>query len=107
VNTESKKIVGSWSAGRNDPYFNGHFPGQPILPAVATVQHAFTFLKDELDAPHLQLLEVKSAKFASPIAPGTTVKTEASQTKPNEWILELTDASSDRDLASLHFIVNA
>jgi 3-hydroxymyristoyl/3-hydroxydecanoyl-(acyl carrier protein) dehydratase len=105
MNTEITTVDGIWRAGQDDPYFQGHFPGQPILPAVATVHHTFQFLKKELASPHLHLIEVKSAKFASPIPPNTQVKTQGSQTKPNEWQLELSEEGTDRELASLHFIV--
>lgn len=105
MNAETKKVVGVWSAHPEDPFFNGHFPGNPILPAVASVHHAFRFLKQQLEQPHLHLDEIKSAKFTHPIPPNTNVKTEACEVRPQEWHLELTDADSGRDLASLQFII--
>lgn len=105
MDAETKKVTCLWSARHDDPFFDGHFPGRPILPAVATVQHAFRYLRDELRTPDLKLVEVKSAKFASPIVPNTQVQMKASQPKPNEWELELTEAGSERALAQLHFIV--
>lgn len=99
-------MVGTWCAHHDDPYFNGHFPGNPILPAVASVHHAFRFLKEQLKQPELRLIEIKSAKFAAPIPPNTQVKTEAAQVKADEWHLELTEATSGKDLASLQFIVH-
>ena len=98
-------MIGVWNARQDDPFFDGHFPGRPILPAVATVQHAFQFLRDQLRAPELKLVEVKSAKFASPIVPNTQVQTTAIQKNANEWELELTEAGSQRELAQLHFVV--
>lgn len=105
MNAETKKVVGTWSAHPQDPFFNGHFPGNPILPAVASVHHAFRFLKEQLAEPGLRLIEVKSAKFSAPIPPNTEVRTEASEVRPQEWHLELTEAGSGKDLASLQFIV--
>ena len=105
MNAETKKVIGTWSAGHDDPFFNGHFPGNPILPAVASVHHAFRFLKEQLEQPGLKLTEIKSAKFAAPIPPNTEVKTEAAQVKPDEWHLELTESKSGKELASLQFIV--
>ena len=105
MDVEIKRVEGVWNADPKDPLFNGHFPGRPILPAVATVEHAFVCLKQMLDAPQLKLVEVKSAKFASPITPNTKVKTMASELKRNEWQIALTEAESCRELAELHFIV--
>lgn len=105
MDEEIKKMMGVWNARPDDPFFDGHFPGRPILPAVATVQHAFQFLQEQLHAPELKLVEVKSAKFASPIVPNTQVQTTATQRKPNEWELELTEAGSQRELAQLYFVV--
>lgn len=105
MESENKTVEGLWNARQDDPFFNGHFPGRPILPAVATIQHAFHFLKDQLHTPGLKLVEVKSAKFASPIVPNMSVKMKAAQLNPKEWEMELIESDSEKEIAQLHFIV--
>src|SRR3989338_1669303 len=34
-----KKIIGYKSVSGNEPYFQGHFPGRPIMPGVLIVCH--------------------------------------------------------------------
>lgn len=99
-----KEIRGLWFADPQSPFLNGHFPGRPILPAIQTVELSIDFLRRQLQQPNLKIQSVKSAKFASPISPGMTVETSASEVRPNEWQLELQERGSGRQLASLRLV---
>lgn len=50
-------------------FFDGHFPGEPVLPAVAQVDAAIALASRILGAPH-RLAEVTRAKFTAPTGPG-------------------------------------
>lgn len=100
----SSKIKGVWTANPELPFFNGHFPNRPILPAVETITLAVNFIRDQLGRPDLRVQTVKMAKFNSPISPGTVVLTEAETVEPNEWQMELMDQSSGQSLASLRLV---
>lgn len=53
-------------------WFHGHFPGQPILPAVAVlslVMNALSFFGKERSL-HLKGFQVRKARFTLPIRPG-------------------------------------
>jgi 3-hydroxyacyl-[acyl-carrier-protein] dehydratase len=52
--------------------FSGHFPGNPILPAIVQVC-AVVSLAEEDGGKALRLEAVRSAKFLSPIRPGEEV----------------------------------
>ena len=52
--------------------FSGHFPGNPILPAIVQVC-AVVSLAEEEGGKALRLAAVRSAKFLSPIRPGEEV----------------------------------
>jgi 3-hydroxyacyl-[acyl-carrier-protein] dehydratase len=52
--------------------FSGHFPGNPILPAIVQVC-AVICLAEEECGKALRLSAVRSAKFLSPIRPGEEV----------------------------------
>jgi 3-hydroxymyristoyl/3-hydroxydecanoyl-(acyl carrier protein) dehydratase len=58
------------AAGRDDPAFDGHFPGRPILPGVALVARAMDALQ-RATATQASDWTLESAKFSSPVAPGT------------------------------------
>lgn len=52
--------------------FQGHFPGNPLLPAFAQIQMAQVMLETAWQAP-LQLARIDKAKFREPLRPGQTV----------------------------------
>jgi 3-hydroxyacyl-[acyl-carrier-protein] dehydratase len=60
-----------WNVQANHPAFEGHFPGQPILPGVVSVAQALEACVAHLGRAWLAgPLEVASAKFLSPLKPG-------------------------------------
>jgi 3-hydroxymyristoyl/3-hydroxydecanoyl-(acyl carrier protein) dehydratase len=52
------------------PAFEGHFPGHPILPGVVLLAELIAAMRAD-DAGAAREWRVESAKFASPVAPGT------------------------------------
>ena len=61
----------------NEPFFQGHFPGQPVLPGVLTIEmmaQAGSFLiLSQVDNPlskNMFFSAVEKAKFKKPIIPG-------------------------------------
>lgn len=92
-----------WKVDPNLPYFNGHFPGTPILPAIAIVDASTYVLQRALDQADLRLKAVTVAKFMSPILPNQTVHIEVQKQSETEWHIEWTDgaATNPRVLANL------
>ncbi|MGZ3722805.1 MAG: ApeI family dehydratase [Bdellovibrionales bacterium] len=92
-----------WKVDASLPYFNGHFPGTPILPAVAIVDASTYVLQRALDQADLRLKAVTVAKFMSPILPNQTVHIGLQKQSENEWQIEWTDgaATAPRLLATL------
>jgi 3-hydroxymyristoyl/3-hydroxydecanoyl-(acyl carrier protein) dehydratase len=80
-----------WKVDPSLPYFNGHFPGTPILPAVAIVDASTYILKRALDQPELRLSAVAVAKFLSPIQPNRQVHIEIQQQGEKDWQIEWSD----------------
>lgn len=62
----------------NEPFFNGHFPGRPLMPGVlvveAIVQSAcFTValhLKNSMNNPGVSFMTIDKCKFRKPVLPG-------------------------------------
>jgi 3-hydroxyacyl-[acyl-carrier-protein] dehydratase len=54
------------------PAFNGHFPGQPVLPAVTQIMMAAHILSAGSGGKRV-LKEIKKAKFSTVIRPGDTI----------------------------------
>lgn len=72
-----KRIAGVKNVTINEPFFQGHFPGHPIMPgvlileAMAQVGGIFAFLGDEVDENQVTyFLGIDKAKFRKPVLPG-------------------------------------
>ena len=75
---DSESLVAIKSVSINEPFFQGHFPGRPLMPGVlvieAIVQAAcFTVamkLKDSMKNPGVSFMTIDKCKFRKPIIPG-------------------------------------
>jgi 3-hydroxymyristoyl/3-hydroxydecanoyl-(acyl carrier protein) dehydratase len=67
------ELRGAFEVERDDPAFEGHFPGRPILPGVALVAEAMAAL-ERATGTEASDWTLENAKFASPVAPGTRLE---------------------------------
>ena len=78
---KGKSLVALKNMTINEPFFQGHFPGQPVMPGVLSLEimaQAGSFLmlsqiKDPLSM-NMFFSTVESAKFRKPITPGDQLK---------------------------------
>ena len=77
VNKEEQKIKGLKNVTINEEFFNGHFPGHPIMPGVLIVegmaQCLGVIVMDGVEGKVPYFVGVESAKFKSPIKPGDQI----------------------------------
>ena len=93
--------VVDWTVPSDLPYLQGHFPDQPILPAIAIIDASTYLLQCALEQPGLAVKAVANAKFLSPIVPGTQVQIQMTAISEREWTIDWLEAGSRRELASL------
>lgn len=74
---DGKRIVGLKNVSANEQFFQGHFPGNPVMPGVLIVEAmaqccAVLFLKDIEDRDRKLFLfgGVDKARFRKPVIPG-------------------------------------
>lgn len=74
---ERERVVGLKNVTVNEPFFSGHFPGHPIMPAVliieAMAQVGGVLLLNTVDNPESKLvyfMGIDNAKFRRPVRPG-------------------------------------
>jgi UDP-3-O-[3-hydroxymyristoyl] N-acetylglucosamine deacetylase/3-hydroxyacyl-[acyl-carrier-protein] dehydratase len=72
-----EKVVGIKNVTANEPFFEGHFPGQPVMPGVlileAMAQTGGILLLNGIDNPGNKLvyfMAIDNAKFRKPVIPG-------------------------------------
>lgn len=62
-----------------EPFFQGHFPGTPIMPGVlqvAAMVQAASLLASEGGSPSLRLVRLERVKFRKPVLPGDVLRIE-------------------------------
>ena len=78
-----KRIVAIKNVTANEPFFNGHFPGYPIMPGVlmveAIAQAGGALLLTEIpdrDTKLMVFTGIEKAKFRKPVTPGDQLRIE-------------------------------
>lgn len=62
-----RRVETSLSFAADDPCLDGHFPGDPVVPAAAILAEVVTLVETELART---VVEVTRAQFRRPLAPG-------------------------------------
>ena len=80
---EKKRIVGIKNVSINEPFFQGHFPGHPIMPGVliveAMAQVGGVLLMGTVDDPESKVvyfMSLDNIKFRRPVKPGDQLRLE-------------------------------
>jgi beta-hydroxyacyl-ACP dehydratase FabZ len=79
-----KRIVGVKNISINEPFFQGHFPGRPIMPGVLIIEAmaqtggilALLSTPENLGNPSIFLLGVDKVRFRKPVVPGDQLMLE-------------------------------
>ena len=86
--TPGKNITAIKNVTRNEPFFNGHFPNQPVMPGVliveAMAQAGGILMLYELENPSEKLIYftgIDKVKFRRPVTPGDQLRLEIELTK--------------------------
>ena len=81
ITDPGKALIALKNLTINEPFFQGHFPGQPVMPGVLSLEimaQAGSFLMlSQVDDPlsmNMFFSAVDSAKFRRPITPGDQLK---------------------------------
>ena len=84
---EGNKIVGLKNITMNEPYFQGHFPGHPIMPGVLQLE-AMAQVGGLLMMKHAEavrqlayFMAAESVKWRKPVLPGDTLIIEVEMMK--------------------------
>ena len=90
---ENKRVVGIKNVTINEPFFQGHFPGHPIMPGVLLIEAmaqvgGVMALKAETEPSKkvIYFMSIDKAKFRKPVVPGDQVRFELELVKVRSTI---------------------
>lgn len=106
-----KKIVGIKNLSINEEFFQGHFPGNPIMPGVLIIEalaQAAGILALRSGAPGgkaVYFMSIERAKFRKPVVPGDQLRLEVSilQSRGNVWKFSGNALVEDKMVAEAEF----
>jgi 3-hydroxyacyl-[acyl-carrier-protein] dehydratase len=81
------RAVGIKAVSINEPFFQGHFPGRPIMPGVLIIEalaqtagiHAVTSMGAAAEGKLVYFMSIEAAKFRKPVEPGVILRLEVVQ----------------------------
>ena len=95
IESTDKKIVGLKNVTINEPFFQGHFPGHPIMPgvlileAMAQVGGVGVLSLSENRGKMAYFLSIKEAKFRKPVVPGDQLIIEVEIVKKKLSVMQV------------------
>lgn len=93
-----KRIVGIKNVTMNEPFFQGHFPGRPIMPGVLIIEAmaqtgGVLALKsvppEEVKNKVILFMSIDKAKFRKPVIPGDQLRFEIDVIRQRSNIMSL------------------
>lgn len=74
--------IGIKNVTMNEPFFQGHFPGHPVMPGVLIIESmaqtaaglVISTLGPEAGIPVVYFMSIENAKFRKPVTPGDTLR---------------------------------
>lgn len=89
IELSANHVVGIKNVTINEPYFKGHFPGNPVMPGVlqieAMAQAGGVMILSAMDNPSKYLtyfMKIENAKFKEKVVPGDTLILRLDLTSP-------------------------
>lgn len=80
-----------WVVPENLPYFEGHFPGNPVLPGVALLDLSQVVIRRTDSRLKGMFLTIKSAKFSEIVRPKDQLSLLLRRNQSNQWVIEFSN----------------
>lgn len=108
---KSKKAVGIKNVSANEYFFEGHFPGNPIMPGVLIVEALaqtagiLTNVSAEKKYKGVYFMSIEKAKFRKPVVPGDQLRLEVELVRQRSTVLRFSGLAKvdDKVVAEAEF----
>lgn len=89
-----RKVLARKNVTVNEPYFTGHFPGNPVMPGVLQVEAmaqagAIACAPEQNEAIDVLIAKIGEAKFKRQVVPGDVLEVHAEITNEKRGILSV------------------
>ncbi len=91
---KSKSAVGIKNVSANEGFFEGHFPGNPIMPGVLIIEALaqtagiLANVSSEKKYKSVYFMSIERAKFRKPVVPGDQLRLEVELVKQRNTVLK-------------------
>ncbi|MGD2080743.1 MAG: 3-hydroxyacyl-ACP dehydratase FabZ [Nitrospirota bacterium] len=91
---KSKRVVGIKNVSANEHFFEGHFPGNPIMPGVLIIEALaqtagiLTNVSADKKFKGVYFMSIEKAKFRKPVVPGDQLRLEVELVKQRNTVLK-------------------
>jgi beta-hydroxyacyl-ACP dehydratase FabZ len=76
-----ERVVGLKNVTMNEPFFQGHFPGTPVMPGVLIIEAmaqvggilAYSTIEEAQERPLIYFMGIDKARFRKPVVPGDQI----------------------------------
>jgi beta-hydroxyacyl-ACP dehydratase FabZ len=103
---DDEKIVARKMVSRNEPHFEGHFPGHPVMPGVLIVEamaqagalYAARLTKFDPATQVIYFMAIDKVKFRKPVVPGDLLRIEVVPLRKGGAIWKMRGEGKVRDV---------
>lgn len=102
---DNNSLSASFIVSEDLPSFKGHFPGDPILPAVSIIDICLHLLAQANPQISHTNIEVKKSKFMDMVRPGQEIIISAESPDGHSWTMQWRTKNDQTRLAQVLLVV--